>query len=70
MVEWRYSSIIIDLGTRSSGQLTPLSLYPWIKNTRYLLDRRLGGLQSRNGTFGKEKNILPLPEIEPGLPSP
>jgi hypothetical protein len=30
----------------------------------------LGGLQSRYGRFGKEKNILPQPEIEPRPPSP
>jgi hypothetical protein len=34
---------------------TPLPLYPRGKNPRYLLDRRLGGPQSRSGRHGEEK---------------
>jgi hypothetical protein len=33
---------------------------PW-----FLLDRRLGGPQSRSGRGGKEKNSQPLPGLEP-----
>jgi hypothetical protein len=40
-----------------SAIVTPRPLYP--------LNRRLGALQSYSGRFGEEKNILPLPEIEP-----
>jgi hypothetical protein len=29
------------------------------------LDRRLGGLQSKSGHSGEEKNSQPLPELEP-----
>jgi hypothetical protein len=65
--EWRCSSTILDLGTRWRWvvSLTPRPLYP-----RYPLDRRLGGPQSRSGRSGEEKNLLPLPEIEPRLSSP
>jgi hypothetical protein len=34
------------------------------KRPRHLL-YSLGGPQSRSGRFGVEKNLLPLPEIEP-----
>jgi hypothetical protein len=36
--------------------ITPRSLYPEGKSPRYLLDRRLGGPQSRSWRGGKEKN--------------
>jgi hypothetical protein len=39
------------------------------KNPRYPLDRRLGGPQSRSGRCGLEKNLLPLPGIEPQISS-
>jgi hypothetical protein len=31
------------------------------------LDRRLGGLQSRSGRSGEEKNSQPLPGLEPPI---
>jgi hypothetical protein len=37
---------------------TPLPLYSRRKSTRYQLDRRLGGSQSRYGLYGVEKNLL------------
>jgi hypothetical protein len=45
---WRYSSTILDLGTRWRWvvNFTPLPLYPWGNSTRYPLDRRLGEPQS------------------------
>jgi hypothetical protein len=48
-----------------SGQRhAPAALYPWGKNPRYPLNRRLGGPQSRSGRRGQKKN-LPLSGIEP-----
>jgi hypothetical protein len=35
------------------------------KSRRYPLDRRLGGIQSRSGHGGEEKNSKPLSGIEP-----
>jgi hypothetical protein len=34
------------------------------------LDKRLGGLQSRSGRGGEEKNSLPLPELEAPIIQP
>jgi hypothetical protein len=49
----------------ASGQLhAPAALTPG-KNPWYLLDRRLGGPQSRFGRGGKEENSQPPPGIEP-----
>jgi hypothetical protein len=42
----------------------PRSLYPQGKSPSYLLDRLLGGPQSRSGRGGEEKNSQPLPELE------
>lgn len=39
-------------------------LYPWRKDRRYPLSRRLGGPDRWSGHEGYRKNILPLPEIE------
>jgi hypothetical protein len=57
---------IPDLGTNGGewsasrpGRLTPQKKSPW-----YPLDRRLGGLQSRSGRGGEEKNPQPPPGIE------
>jgi hypothetical protein len=54
-----------------SGQLLhkPAALNPG-KITRYLLDRRLGGPQSRGESGEEEKKILNLPcrEMNPGHP--
>jgi hypothetical protein len=44
---------------------TPLPLYSWGHSPQYSLHRRLGGPQSRSGCHGEEKNLLPLPGIEP-----
>jgi hypothetical protein len=60
MVEWRYSSTILDLGIT----------WRWVGNDRKNsfrcpLDRRLGELQSYSARCGVEKNFLPLPGIEP-----
>jgi hypothetical protein len=50
--EWRYSSTILDLGTRWIS-FTPQLLYP-----RYLLDRRLSGPQGLSGRYGGEKILV------------
>jgi len=44
---------------------TPRPLYPWGKSLWYLVDRRLGGSQSQSGHGDEEKELLPLPRIEP-----
>jgi hypothetical protein len=58
---------ILDLGTRwrwvvgfTLRPLHPQGKIPW-----YPLDRRLGGLQSRSGRGGEQKNSQPPPELEP-----
>jgi hypothetical protein len=48
-----------------SGQLHVPTALSQGKSPRYPLDRKLGGLQSRSGRCGVEKNPLLLPEIEP-----
>jgi hypothetical protein len=45
-------------------------LYTGGKNTRFPLERMLGGPKSKTGCDGKDKNSQPLPEIEPQLSSP
>jgi hypothetical protein len=65
MREWRYSSIILHLF--SFMVQTP---YPQKMNPQYPLDRRLGGPQRQCECWGKEKNFLLLPGIEPQLSSP
>jgi hypothetical protein len=48
-----------------SGQLhAPAALSPG-ESSRYPLDRRMGGPQSRSGRGGEEKNSQPPPRIEP-----
>jgi hypothetical protein len=47
---------------------TPRPLYPQGKSSRYPLDRRLGGPQSRFGQGVEEKNFQPPPGIEPYNP--
>jgi hypothetical protein len=61
MGEWRYSSTILDLGTRWRWVVcfTPLPVY-----LRYPLERRQGGPQSRSGYCVVETNLLPLSGIE------
>jgi hypothetical protein len=70
MIAWgggRYSSIILDFGNgwRLVVSFIPLPLYRRGMSPRYPLDRRLGGPQSQSGRYGKEKNPLLLPGIEP-----
>jgi hypothetical protein len=64
---WRYSSTILNLGTRWRWVLsfTPRPLYPWVKSPRYPFNMRLGEPQSQSGCSGVEKNLLPLPGIKP-----
>jgi hypothetical protein len=53
-----------------SGQLhAPAALYPE-KETRYPLDRRLDGPQSRSGRDGEEKNSQPLRGLETQIVQP
>jgi hypothetical protein len=47
-----------------SGRLLAPTIYPQ-RNSLY---SRLGGPQRRSGRYREEKNILPLPRIEPRLP--
>jgi hypothetical protein len=67
MEECRYSSIILDLGIRWKLVVSfmPPLLYPSGKSHWYPLDRRMGGPQSQSGCCGGNKNLLPLPGIEP-----
>jgi Fe-S cluster biosynthesis and repair protein YggX len=57
---------VLDLGAswRWVVSFTPWPLYPQKKSPCYPLDRRLGGLQSRSGRRGEEKNFQPLPGFE------
>jgi hypothetical protein len=62
----RYLTSALDGGEWSAscpGRFT-LGKFP-----RYPLDRRLGGPKSRPGRFGDEKDLLPLPESNPGRPA-
>jgi hypothetical protein len=62
MGEWRYSSNILDLGTRwrCVVSFTPRSLYPRLKRPHYKLDMRLGLPQIQSELCGVEKNFLTL----------
>jgi hypothetical protein len=64
MEEWKYSSTILDRGTRWRWvvSLTPQPLYP-----RYPLDRRLGGPQSWPGRYAEEKNLAPAGNRTPAV---
>jgi hypothetical protein len=68
MGEWRYSSTILDLGTRWRRvvSFTSRPLYPRGKRPQYPLDRKLVGPQSWSGCYGVKKSILPLSAIKPG----
>jgi hypothetical protein len=59
--KWRYSSTILNLGTR---RRSVVSFTPWPIYRMYPLYRSLGGPQSRSRYCGEEKNLLPLPGIE------
>jgi hypothetical protein len=67
MGEWTYSSVILDLGSRwwRVVSFMPLPLYPQGKIPRYLLERRLVGLQNQSGRCGEEKHLA-MPGIELG----
>jgi hypothetical protein len=69
--EWRYSSTILDLSTRYSGQLhAPAALPPGKQPPpRYPLDRRLGGNQSRLDAVERRKISCPCRELNHGLPA-
>jgi hypothetical protein len=72
---WGIGSIAprnLGLGTRWKWvvSFTPRPLYPQGKIPWYPLDKRLGGLQSRSGRGGEEKNSQPLPGLEPPIIQP
>jgi hypothetical protein len=64
--EYRYSTKILDLGTRWKWvvSFTPRPLHPWGKSPNYPLERRLGVPQSRSGRCGVKKNHFSLPGTE------
>jgi hypothetical protein len=63
---------ILNLGTRWRWEVTFTShpLHPRCNSSRYPMDRRLGGLQSRSGCSGEEKKShhYPSRELTPGRP--
>jgi hypothetical protein len=63
---------IFNLGTRWRWAVSfmPRPIYPQGNSPQYLLDRRLGGPQSRSGCGTETKNFQPPPEIEPRSSSP
>jgi hypothetical protein len=67
MGEWRYSSTILDLGTRWRWVVSSMSLplYPWRNSPWYPLDRRPRGLQSHSVCCGEKENLLSLLGVEP-----
>jgi hypothetical protein len=69
--EWRYSSIILDLGYRwrLMDSLTFLPLYFRIKVSRCPFDMRLSGLQSRFGRYGLETLSCPWRDSNPDHPN-
>jgi hypothetical protein len=54
---------VLGGGWRRVVSFTPQPLYPRRKSSRYPLDSRLGGPQSRSGRSGEDKNSQP--GIEP-----
>jgi hypothetical protein len=44
-------------------QLNVLATVPSGKSLQHPLSRRLGGIRSRSGCYGKEKNLLHLPKV-------
>jgi len=56
------ASLILNIGTRRKGvaNFTLRPLYPWEKSTRYALNRRLVGPQSRSGRFGGDKDLAEI----------
>jgi hypothetical protein len=67
--EWKYSSVIIDLGTRWRWvvSFTPRPLYPWGNSPTCPLYRRLDGPQNRSGSYEEEKNLAPAGNRTPTL---
>jgi hypothetical protein len=65
MGEWRYSTTILDLGTRWrwTVSFTPLSLYPRERNPRYPLDRRLCVPQKNLTPAGNRTPVFQLVAI-------
>jgi hypothetical protein len=61
MGETRYSSTILDLGTkwRRVISFTPWLIYPQGNRYGYPLDKRLGGTHSQSGPCGEEKIVAP-----------
>jgi hypothetical protein len=53
-----------------SGQIHAPAAFPQGKSSRFPLDRRLGGPQSRAGRGGEEKKSQPLPGFEPPIIQP
>jgi hypothetical protein len=49
-----------------SGQLHAPTALPPGKESAVLIDRNVGGTQSRSGRSGVEENLLALQGIEPG----
>jgi hypothetical protein len=72
MGQWRYSSTILDLGTRWRWVVSfmPRPFTPGGKSPRYTLDKRLGGPQCRSGRCGLEKNLFPPAGIGPRPANP
>jgi hypothetical protein len=62
---------ILNLGTRWKRivSFTSWPLYPWEKNARFPLDRRLGRPQISSGHSGKEKNPCPYCKSNPSSPA-
>jgi hypothetical protein len=54
------TSALDEASASRPGRFTPRG-----KRPQCPLDKRLGGLQSQSGRCGVEKNLLPLPGIEP-----
>jgi hypothetical protein len=65
MWEWRYSSTLLDIGTRRRWVVN----FPKGKSLRYPRDRRPRGPQSRSGRCGEEKILAPAgtrtPAVQP-----
>jgi hypothetical protein len=72
MGEWRYSSTILDLGTRWRWVVSfkPQPLWPGGNSPWFPLDRMLGGPQSQSVCCGVEENVLPMLGIKPEPSSP
>jgi len=52
----------------ASCQLHTTAGYPLVTISWYTLYVTLSGPQSQSGRFGEEKNLLPLPKMEPQFP--